>query len=87
MGFDEAVLAVVDAPTTDVPTPPGPLLLSVDQAAESLGVGMTLMRALVSSGEIESVKIGRLRRVPADALSTYVAQLRERTARVRGRAS
>lgn len=87
MGFDEAMLAVVDAPTADVPTPPGPLLLSVDQAAESLGVGTTLMRALVSSGEIESVKIGRLRRVPADALSTYVARLRERSAHVRGRAS
>ena len=87
MGFDEGVLAVVGAPTTDLSPPPGPLLLSVDQAAESLGVGMTLMRALVSSGEVESVKIGRLRRVPSDALSAYVAQLRERTARVRGRAS
>lgn len=87
MGFDEAVLAVIDMPTADTSAAPRPLLLSVDQAAESLGVGMTLMRALVSSGEVESVKIGRLRRVPADALSAYVALLRDRAARVRGRAS
>jgi excisionase family DNA binding protein len=86
MGFDEAVLAVVDT-AAGASAPPAPLLLSVDQAADSLGIGMTLMRALVSSGEIESVKIGRLRRVPADALSTYVARLRERTARLRSRAS
>lgn len=87
MGFDEAVLSVVETPPPPASAPPRPLLLSVDQAAESLGVGMTLMRALVSSGEIESVKIGRLRRVPADALSTYVAHLRERTAHLRDRAS
>lgn len=53
-----------------------PLVLTIDQAAERLGVGRTIMYALVSSGAVESVKIGRLRRVPADALVTFLAELR-----------
>lgn len=53
-----------------------PLVLTIEQAAERLGVGRTIMYALVSSGAIESVKIGRLRRVPADALATFLAELR-----------
>ncbi len=53
------------------------LLLSVEQAAARLGLGRTVMFGLVKSGEIESVKIGRSRRIPADALVTYVKKLRE----------
>ena len=53
------------------------LLLSVEQAAKRLGLGRTVMFGLVKSGEIESVKIGRSRRIPADALVTYVKKLRE----------
>ena len=34
------------------------------------------MYALVRHGNVESVQIGRLRRIPADALSRYVDQLR-----------
>ena len=41
----------------------------------ALGVGRTVMYALVSSGAVESVRIGRLRRVPADALVTFLDQL------------
>ena len=33
------------------------------------------MYALIGAGAIESVKVGRLRRVPADALTGYVARL------------
>lgn len=53
-----------------------PLVLTIDQAAERLGVGRTIMYALISSGAVESVKIGRLRRVPADALVTFLDELR-----------
>ena len=53
-----------------------PLVLTVEQAAERLGVGRTVMYALVSSGAVESVQIGRLRRVPADALVTFLDELR-----------
>jgi len=44
--------------------------LVAEYAAERLGIGGTVMYALVSSGAVESVQIGRLRRVPADALVT-----------------
>jgi excisionase family DNA binding protein len=52
------------------------LLLTVEQAAQRLGIGRTLMYALVRDGDVESVHIGRLRRIPADALPRYVDQLR-----------
>jgi excisionase family DNA binding protein len=55
---------------------PVPLVLTVEQAAERLGIGRTVMYALVSSGAVESVQIGRLRRVPADALVTFLEELR-----------
>ena len=42
------------------------LVLTVEEAADRLGVGRTVMYALVSSGAVESVRIGRPRRVPAD---------------------
>ena len=34
------------------------------------------MYSLITAGEVESVRIGRLRRVPADALERYVSTLR-----------
>ena len=55
-----------------------PLVLTVEEAAERLGVGRTVMYALVSSGAVESVRIGRLRRVPADALVDFLDGLRNR---------
>jgi excisionase family DNA binding protein len=60
----------------DAKSPPTPLVLTVEAAAERLGIGRTLMYALVKSGAIESVCIGRLRRIPADALETFVQSLR-----------
>jgi len=61
--------------TTDM-TRPVRLVLTVEEAAECLGIGRTLMYALITAGEVESVRIGRLRRVPADALERYVSTLR-----------
>jgi len=52
------------------------LVLTVEEAAKRLGIGRSLMYALVKAGDVESVTIGRLRRIPADALTTYVASLR-----------
>lgn len=62
------------------PEPAIPLLLTVEQAADRLGIGRTLAYALVSAGEIESVQIGRLRRIPADALPAFLDRLRGLTA-------
>lgn len=51
-------------------------LLTVEEGARRLGIGRTLMYALIRSGQIESVTVGRLRRIPAEALPEYVARLR-----------
>ena len=53
-----------------------PLVLTVEEAAERLSIGRTVMYALVSSGAVESVRIGRLRRIPSDALVGYLDDLR-----------
>ena len=55
------------------------LLLRVEEAALRLQIGRTTMYELIRRGEIESVPIGRLRRIPAQCLDEYVAQLRTRT--------
>ena len=51
------------------------VLLTVEEAAERLSVGRTTMYGLVSTGAIRSVTIGRLRRIPAECLETYVSAL------------
>lgn len=51
------------------------IVLTVEQAAKRLNIGRTLMYELVSTGVVESVHIGRLRRIPLQALTNYVAKL------------
>lgn len=53
-----------------------PLLLVPEQAAQELGIGRTAIFALIKAGAIESVKIGRCRRIPRAALEEYVERLR-----------
>ena len=52
------------------------LLYSVEEAAGLLGVGRTFMFYLVATGEIESLKIGKLRKIPRDAIDSYIQRLR-----------
>ncbi|WP_255923477.1 helix-turn-helix domain-containing protein [Streptomyces humicola] len=52
------------------------VLLTVEEAARRLGIGRTTCYSLISSGEIESVTVGRLRRVPAEAIAQFVTRLR-----------
>lgn len=52
------------------------VLLTVEEAAVRLRIGRTTAFALVSSGAIESVTIGRSRRIPVEAIDAYVASLR-----------
>lgn len=56
---------------------PDRLLLRVEEAAELLGIARTLMYRLLLAGDVESVHVGRLRRVPVDAVRQYVVGLRE----------
>jgi excisionase family DNA binding protein len=51
------------------------LLFTPEHAADRLDVGRTTVYALMARGELRSVKIGRSRRVPADALEEYVTRL------------
>lgn len=52
------------------------LLLTVEEAGAALGVGRSFMYELIATGDIESVRVGRLRRVRPEDLRTYVASLR-----------
>jgi len=50
-------------------------LLTVEEAARRLSLGRTTLYALLKDGQITSVRVGRLRRVPAEALDAYTARL------------
>ena len=52
------------------------ILLRVEEAAHRLGIERTLMYSLIQSGDVESVRLGRLRRVPVECLDEFVTQLR-----------
>jgi excisionase family DNA binding protein len=54
------------------------LLLTVEEAADRLGIGRSLMYELIGCGQIASIRVGRLRRVPLESLTDYVAALRHR---------
>lgn len=56
-------------------TPDNRVVLTIEQAAERLGIGRTTMYALIKTGQIRTVTIGRLRRVPAFCLDEYVQSL------------
>lgn len=51
-------------------------LLTPIEVAEILGIGRTKVFELIASGELESVAIGRCRRVPTEALDAFLAGLR-----------
>ncbi|MPZ51027.1 MAG: helix-turn-helix domain-containing protein [Dehalococcoidia bacterium] len=52
------------------------LLLTVDEAAQRLGIGRSHAYIYVLRGEIPSVKLGRSRRVPLEALQEFIEKLR-----------
>jgi excisionase family DNA binding protein len=52
------------------------LLVSVCEAARRLSIGRTRTFELLSTGELESVRVGSRRLVPVSALETFVERLR-----------
>ena len=59
------------------------LLYNPEQAADLLNVSRSAIYELMRSGELESIKIGRSRRIPASAISDFVERQRaEQTAPV-----
>ncbi|MEU5198462.1 excisionase family DNA-binding protein [Streptomyces scabiei] len=53
-------------------------LLTVEEAARRLRIGRTTCFALVRSGELESITVGHLRRVPVDAIPEFVTRIRKK---------
>ncbi|MFF2921896.1 helix-turn-helix domain-containing protein [Streptomyces celluloflavus] len=51
-----------------------PVALTVAEAARRIGIGRTKLYEYGTSGEIASVKIGSLRRIPAEAVNDFLAQ-------------
>jgi excisionase family DNA binding protein len=51
------------------------ILLTVEQAAEKLQIGRSMAYQLIAAGELASIKIGRVRRVPVRAIEEYVERL------------
>lgn len=50
-----------------------PLLLRPSEAALALGIGRSKLYALLASGELPVVRIGRCVRIPRDALERWIA--------------
>ena len=51
------------------------VLLTTEEAAESLKVGRCKVYDLIRSGELESIKIGRLRRIPVASIRAFAQRL------------
>ena len=58
-----------------------PVLLTVEDAARALALGRTKVYELVESGAMRSVKIGRSRRIPVQALGEFVDAVHSRASR------
>ena len=54
------------------------LLLTVEEAADRLGIGRSLMYELIGGGQVASIRVGRLRRVPLESLTDYVTAMRRK---------
>jgi excisionase family DNA binding protein len=52
-----------------------PKLIPVEEAARILSIGRTACYMLVLKGELQSVKIGRTRRVVVSSLEAYIQRL------------
>ena len=50
-------------------------LVCPEDAARALGIGRTKVYELIRSGELRSVRVGGLRRVPVAALDEFVKRL------------
>ena len=68
------------AETVATPQARGPgrterLLLRPEEAAEALGIGRSTLYGLLACGQLASVRIGALRRIPTEALHEFVHTL------------
>jgi excisionase family DNA binding protein len=52
------------------------VMLTIPEAAQRLSIGRSMLYELMASGAIESVHIGRLRRIPLECLNEFVERCR-----------
>lgn len=57
-----------------------PMLFTVEQVAQILGIGRSTVFQLIKAEKIESIRLGRSRRIPIDAMQNYVDDLRSERA-------
>ena len=60
------------------------LLLSPDETCEVLGVKRSTLFKMLEAGEIPSIKVGRLRRIPTAGLKDWVRRQVDEQAGVEG---
>lgn len=60
--------------STVEPKPVEPKLLSVDQTAHQLAIGKTTLFALLNTGALKSLTIGRRRLIPVTALEQFIKE-------------
>lgn len=58
------------------PQPVEPLCVRVNDAARMIGIGRTKLYELISSGELETVKIGKATRITTASLHRLVERYR-----------
>jgi excisionase family DNA binding protein len=74
--------------TSDQLASTGPrLLLTVQEAAAALAISRSKLYELLAAGMVRSVRIDGSRRVPVEALETYVARLIDQEVAVNAAAS
>ena len=59
------------------PNPQAPLLLTVKEACAQLQVGRWTLYRLIHTNQLETIKLGSSRRIPAAALDALVDRLRQ----------
>ncbi|MCQ4044483.1 helix-turn-helix domain-containing protein [Streptantibioticus rubrisoli] len=64
--------------TTTIANPTERLVYTVAEAAYALRIGRSKLYELLASGEIESIHIGRSRKIPASALDDYLTDYANR---------
>lgn len=52
-----------------------PILYTVEEVADILHIGRSTVFTLIKQGKLESIRLGRSRRVPIDAMQEYVNDL------------
>lgn len=73
MALDAKVRVLPTEPVAEgASSAPGRLLVTVEEAAEMLAIGRTKAYEMVRSGELPTMRIGRVVRIPLEALREWI---------------